>query len=260
MSEEVLAIAKEMGYKEDFEGEGKKTPAEFIKHSSKIIKNQSGKLKDVIDKMDGMSGVITEMQKTFNSTIETTKAQHKADLEKQKNALEGKLVEAVNESDVDEVQKIRKEMSDIDKKVNAEPKKEEVSGDQAYFNEWSKEKRWIESDKKAIAAFKIAQIKVISEHGEGRGAEFELKEIDKILKEEYPEKYGLKPKEKPPAGDLGSGDGKNSVSTKVLKMSDLTAGEKTFVDKLKRLQGSNFNEKLTLASVKNTREAAKKGA
>jgi len=254
---EVLELAKEMGYKEDFEGDGKKTPAEFIKHSSTIIKNQSGKIKDVLNKVTDLSGVINGMQKTFNTTIETNREQHKADLEKQKQDLENKLDTAVNESDVGEVKKIRKEISEIDKKVVTTPK-EEISDDQAYFNKWSEGKRWIESDKKSIAAFKIAQIKVVAQHGEGRGAEFELKEIDKLLKEEYPEKYGLKPKEDAPAGDVGSGDGKNSVSTKVLKMSDLTADEKGFVDRLKRLQGNNFNEKVTLASVKNTRAAATK--
>ena len=254
---EVLELAKEMGYKEDFEGDGKKTPEEFIKHSSTIIKNQSGKLKDVLGKIEGMSSVITDMQKTFNSTIETNRAQHKAELEKQKRDLETKLDTAVDEADRGEVKRIREELKEIDKKSEA-PKAEEINVDQAYFNKWRSDKTWIDSDKKAQAAFRIAQIEVRTEKGDNISAEVELTEIDKILKDKYPEKYGLKAKEEPPAGYVGSGEGKNSIATKVLKMTDLTVDEKSFVDRLKRLQGNKFNEAVTLTSVKNTRDAASK--
>lgn len=251
----VLELAKEMGYNPDFEGEGKKTPEEFIKHSSTIVKNQSSKIKDLMGTVEGMSSEFANMQKTFLATTEANEKKHKADLERQKAKLEADLDIAIDEADKDQVHTIRKELSNIEKQ-KIQPK-EEINGDQVYFDNWSKDKKWIESDKKAIAAFKIAQIKVMAEHGEGRGAEFELKEIDKLLKEEFPEKYGLKKKELPPAGGVAEGKSADENS-KDVKLSTLNATEKGLYNSMKKAAGKKFNEESTLKAIGAMRAAKEK--
>lgn len=252
----VLELAKEMGYNPDYDGEDKKTPEDFIRHGNTIVKKQSGKIKDLVNTVDGMSKEFSNMQKTFLQTTEANEKKYKADLERQKAELEAKLDIAVDEADRDQVNVIRKELSEIERQ-ELKPK-EEVNVDQAYFEKWRKDKAWIEGDIKAQAAFRKAQIDVEVEHGKGRGAEFELTEIDKILKKKYPEKYGLKPEEKPPAGGINEGGKSAKENSKDVKLSTLNAEEKGLYNSMKKAAGKKFNEESTLKAIGAMRAAKEK--
>jgi len=252
----VLELAKEMGYNPEFDGEGKKSPEEFIKRGSTIQRNQNGKIKDLMKTMDGMSSEFVSMQKTFLETTEANERKHKADLETQRQTLETKLDDAVGESDAKEVKKIRSEIKELDKQETKLPK-DEVNVDQAYFNEWAKDRKWIEADKKTQAAFRKAQIDVQVEHGMGNSAEFELTAIDKILKEKYPVEYGLRAKETPPGGDVGEGKSDTKTSKEV-KLSTLSTAEEKMFNGMKRAQGNKFDEKSTLKAIGAVRASKEK--
>lgn len=255
----VLEIAKKLGYKADFDGEGAKTPEEFILYSKEIEKNQRGKIKDLIGKVDTMSSEFTKTQETFAKTIDSQNARHTAELKKAKEKLEKDFDDAVDEADTPRARQIQQEIKEIEKQEVA-PKTTTLKTDpnQEYFENWRQKNIWIDTDKKAQAEFKKAHIDLLTEHGEGKGAEFELAYIEKKLKAKMPEKFGLKKKEDPPAGDVG--EGKNNVEIgKAINISSLTSEEKAMFNSQKKAFGKHFNEKSSLAAIAAVR-AAKKGA
>lgn len=255
----VLEIAKKLGYKADFDGEGAKTPEEFILYSKEIEKNQRGKIKDLIGKVDTMSSEFTKTQETFAKTIDSQNARHTAELKKAKEKLEKDFDDAVDEADTPRARQIQQEIKEIEKQEVA-PKTTTLKTDpnQEYFENWRQKNIWIDTDKKAQAEFKKAHIDLLTEHGEGKGAEFELAYIEKKLKAKMPEKFGLKKKEDPPAGDIGEGNGNVNVG-KELKYSDLNPEEKAQYNRWKKISGKNFSDKATLASIKAVQDN-KKGA
>ena len=255
----VLEIAKELGYNPDFEGENKKTPEEFILYSKDIEKKQSGTIRGLIGTVDKMSKEFVAVQETFANTIDSQNARHAEELKKEKAQLETKFETAVDEADIVEAKKIQKELKEVEIKQAQNLKKDPppVNADQAYFDKWRDKHIWIDDDKKAQAEFKKAHIDLLTEHGEGRGAEFELAYIEKKLKEKMPAKFGLKPKDTPPAGDIGEGKSTTKIS-KDLKVNDLNSEEKALFTKFKKAAGKHYNEKSTLNAISAMRAA--KGA
>ncbi len=269
MSEEqahdsLTELAVEMGYNPEFEGEGKKTPKEFIQHGAKIQKNQSEKIKDLLGRVDGMTGEFEKMQTTFNNSLSAQQKKHQADLERQRTELDARIETAVDEADTVEFKRLDKERKELDKQaqdiVPDTNNDSEINQSEAqkYFNKWYSDKQWIKpgSDaekemNKAIALFRIDK--------GGRAdilidAESELAAAEKHLKEKFPDRFGLKPVESPPAGP-GEGKSKGG-SGNALKVSDLTADEKRSLTKWKSLLRDRYNEKQMLENIRHARQKA----
>lgn len=262
MSEELIELAKEMGYDPEYDGDDKKTPAEFIKYGAKIQKNQSSKIKDLVGMVDGMKQEFKQLNSTFEQTLTQQQEAHKLQLEKQRKDIEAKMEMAVDEADTAEFRRLKGQLSDIDKEASAIKPKQSSNKDDEFFKSWLVGKEWINTDPTAGREFQRAIANYRIDNG-GRpdvilSVSGELAAAEKHLKEVMPERFGLKKKEEPPAGGPGEGKAKKQGYEEKLTFDALTDTEKTRYNKVKRLLGKDFDEKSTLRNINLARKAGAK--
>lgn len=261
ITDPVMSLAVDMGYNPDFDGENKKTPEEFIKHGAKIQRNQSEKIKDLIDSQEGMRNDFVQMQETFNKSLTAQQEQSKREYEGRIADLETRREQAVDEADVDEFKKVDKELQNINKKMSDIKPSDNITKEQKVFNDWWSDKQsWLTpgSDaeremNKAIASFRIDnglradQLLDVNK---------ELDAAEKHLKKVYPDKFGLKPNESPGGATVGEGKtNPTDVQGLILKKSELTSEEKKQLDVAKKYLGKSYDEKKMLTNLAYARKA-----
>lgn len=262
----IESLAQEAGWRPDFEGEGAKTAAEFLRHGQTINKKQTGTIKGQNDKIEElktatskMSEMMADMQTSFNKTVETQTAQHNAELDRQRQELEEKRNNAIDEADRSEVNKIDKQIKDIDsQKKEAETTQSNVTSEaEKYAKKWENDNAWLRTDTKASKEFWKAvsahRIDVGGVPDTLEGVKAETQAAEEHLKKLFPEQYGLKPEEEPPGGAVGEGNTKTPEAKTKLSVKDLTAEEKSEYDDYKRHMGKNFNSETMLKNINNLR-------
>ena len=262
----IESLAQEAGWRPDFEGEGAKTAAEFLRHGQTINKKQTGTIKGQNDKIEElktatskMSEMMADMQKSFNKTVETQTAQHNAELDRQRQELEDKRNDAIDEADRSEVNRIDKQIKDIDsqKKEVETAQKDVTSEAEKYAKKWENENAWLRTDTKASKEFwKAISAYRIDAGGIPdtlEGVKAETKAAEEHLKKLFPEKYGLQPEETPPGGAVGEGKSNTPASKTKLSVKDLTSDETREYNDYKRIMGKNFNSETMLKNINNMR-------
>lgn len=257
----ITELAVEMGFNPDYDGENKKTAAEFIKHGAKIQRSQSEKIKDLIDQSAEMRSDFVKMQETFDKSLTAQQEQARKNLELQRAELEAKRYQAVDEADTEEFKRIDKQIRDIDKQASDIKPSEKVPKEQEIFNDWwSDKKAWLKQGSaaekemmKAITNFRIDNggnaTKVLDVNKELAAAEEHLKKL-------YPENFGLKPEEKPGGASVGEGKPKSTgTGEPKLKKSELTSDEKKQFETMKKYLGKHFDEAKTLTNFAYARKA-----
>ncbi len=269
MSEEISveSLAKEKGWREDFTGEGAKTAAEYIRHSTVIEKKKSIMIEGQNKKIDAMNAktsemaeMMSDMQNKFNVTSEMQSKKHAADIEAKVSELEDLRNTAIDQADRTEVKKIDKQIKDVEAQKEVVKTASEKSKEQVYFeNWWNDKKQWLsqgsEAEKemnKAIALFRIDRT---GDASKLVNVEEELKAAEEHLKKKYPDNFGLKPEEKPPGGAVGEGNASSGTVVKELTVGKLEPEELREYNEYKRIMGKNFNPKAMLKNFSNMREA-----
>lgn len=259
MSEKILELAKGMGYDPDYEGEDKKTPEEYIKYGASIQRRQSNKIKDLAGIVEDMKGEFKRLNTTFESTLTAQQEKHKSDLEKQRKEIEARMEVAVDEADREEFLRLKSRLADVNKEESSIKPAPAINKDQEFFNSWISGKEWINTDATAGREFQRAIANYRIDNG-GRpdvvmSVQKELEAAENHLKEKFPERFGIKPKEEPPAGGPGEGKNKKSVTDKKITYDQLSGVEKQRYDKLKKIMGKDFSEENTLRNIKLSRES-----
>lgn len=257
---EVLEIAKEMGYDPEYNGDDKKTPEEFIKYGAKIQRNQSQKIKDLLNRMDSMSSEFEKMNRTFSETLTAQQEKHKVELERQKTEIEAKMERAVDEADTAEFKRLQSQMKTLEKQERDIKPVATKSSDELIFEKWKADGRsFLDTDVEAAKEFQIALAEIrIKKNGRADlplPVNEELDHIDSHLKKVYPERFGLKKEEKPPAGGPGEGKAKGDKAETKLTYKQLSETEKQQYDSWMRSLGKGFNPETLLNSFSLARKA-----
>jgi hypothetical protein len=259
---EVLKIAEDMGYNSEYSGYDKKTPEEFIKHGVTIQRKQSGTIKDLLSRMDGMTGEFQKMQSTFETTISKQQEKYKADLERQKEELQIKIEAAVDDRDTEGFKKLNKELKAVESEANsiqAKPDVTDMTKEQQYFADWKQNGfSFIDNDpvaqkemNKALALFRIDNA---GNATTVLNVKDELNAVAEHLKKVFPDKFNLKKEELPPGGGVGEGKHKGGSKT-ALTIKDLDSTELRTYKKWQGLLGKSFNSETCLKNIKLAREA-----
>lgn len=254
----VTALAVEMGFDPEYDGENKKTAEEFIRHGAKIQRSQSEKIKDLLGRVDGIATEFNKMQDNFNQTLTAQQEKHRQDLERQREDIESQMMTAVDEADTDRFKRLQKDLKDIDNQASKIVPKQNTNSAQEAFNKWIADKTWIKDGTpeakelmKAVTAWRIDNghptDKIVD-------PEKELAYAEQHLKKLYPEKFGLKPKEDPGGATVGEGKNKGGAE-RSLKLSELSDSERKEYDKWKRIIGKSFNGEQFLKNIALARKA-----
>lgn len=257
----IESLAIEQGWRPDFEGEGAKTAAEYIRHSTTIDKKKSITIEGQNNKIDELSNAMSKMQETFNATVEQQNSRHAAELESKMAKLEEQKETAIDEADGAEVKRIEKKMAAVESQKKETVKSTpQVTKEQKIFEDWHADKAgWLTKGSTA----EKEMMKAISNYRIDRGypadkivdVNEELSAATEALKKKYPANFGIKPEEKPPGGSVGEGGTKSGSVTKELKVSDLTPEESKEYKTYERLMGKNFNSKTMLKNIANMQAA-----
>ena len=190
--DQILDAAKKQGYNENFEGEGKKTPKEFLE----VGLNHNHVLKERNDKLSGQVEVLTsqigQLKTNMQKLVQFQEDQKKKAVEKAVRELNKQRKEAIEESDVERVE-------EIDKEIKAHEKVEE-SMDNAILSTWMEDNQWYTADPlMGMVADRIFdQLAATKKFGNDEaGYKSALSEVESKIKELYPEKFRNPNKDKP---------------------------------------------------------------
>lgn len=173
----VEAVAVELGWNPDFEGDGKVDAKTYILKSREIqdtmrehIKEQKGQLHELADSVTALK---THNEKVYKAEVTRLKTELE-DLRRERR-------EAIEEGDVDKVDELDERIDGVEESIT---KPDEKPRSTAEFDAWIADNKWYdEDDEMAAYADAIAS--------ENRGAPFARVAalVDRKVKEMFPDKF-----------------------------------------------------------------------
>lgn len=237
----VEAVAVELGWNPDFEGDGKVDAKTYILKSREIqdtmrehIKEQKGQLHELSDSVTALK---THNEKVYKAEVTRLKTELE-DLRRERR-------EAIEEGDVDKVDELDERIDGVEESIT---KPDEKPRSTAEFDAWIADNKWYEEDAE-LAAYADA---IASEN---RGAPFARVAalVDRKVKEMFPDKFPAATPQKQKSPSPVEESGTRPQGAKFTK-ADLSEGQKTIMAQFVR-QGI-MTEKQYIADIAKTEGAA----
>lgn len=227
---EVEKVAMEIGWNPDFEGEGAKTAAEYIKASRDITDAYRKQNKSVNKMLGDANDKISRLEEGFLNFKEMMQAETEAKLkasEEKIKSLQQQRERALDEEDVPAVRKIESEIraeSAAIAKTQKQGEKEEKQTNPE-FPAWLEKNQWYGTNRE-MTLYAEAQLQT-NPSLKGLSAKRVYAKIEKLVKEEFPEEFENEKPEKKNAVESGGGGGRTSAK---VGYNDLDATAKREVD------------------------------
>lgn len=190
--DQILEEAKKQGYNENFEGENKKTPKEFLEiglSHNHVLKERNEKLSGQVEELTGQLG---QVKSNMEKLVQFQEEQKKKAVEKALRELNAQKKEAISEGDVEKVEEIDKEIKEHENVAE--------SKDNAILNTWMENNPWYTEDPlMGVVADRIFdQFAAAGRYSNDEaGYKSALKAVEEKIKETYPEKFRNPNKDKP---------------------------------------------------------------
>lgn len=213
----ILTQAKAMGYKEDYEGANKLTPQEYVSRAFERLDIAKGSVKTLLRKNEELSSdnkklleKLDRMGLTMKQFVESSRKTEERAYQRARAELEAKMEKAVEDADTDAYKKSKAQLDKLDQDIKEHPaltgkeveEKEEKPAKQAEWyspdiqEKWLEANDWYEKDMDmAVYANSIDQVLSKTRKGQKQSQEERLEAITEAVKEKFPERFGLKPKE-----------------------------------------------------------------
>lgn len=216
---EQIEEAQAQGWQEDFEGDNKKSAAEFI-HDGKFFK-EIGELKSKNKKLSqSFDQLTTHYEKVRESDLKKAESDYQEKIEQ----LKSDKVQALDEGDNRRVVEIDEQIRTTEK-----PVVEKIAQANNDFNDWVKTNEWYDdSEFLRVEADSIGQ--QYYDSGK-RGAQL-FTAIEKHIKRKYPNEFENENRSRPASVEGGSNGTTKPVSGKV-SIKDLTREERQVFERFK---------------------------
>ncbi len=194
--DQILDEAKKQGYNENYDGENKKTPKEFLEiglSHNHVLKERNDKLAKQIEEM---SEKLEKQHDLAQKLVNDIEAQKKKAVEKAIRELKEEKKEAVRQGDVEKVEEIDKELGEHQENI-AKVQTNPILDAWIERNSWYKDntdEAAIEADIVAETLAKTGRFDLSNEKEYSRY----LSEIEKRVKKAFPKKF-TNPKKSDPA-------------------------------------------------------------
>lgn len=225
----VKELARELGWNDKFDGDPSEyvDAATYIRRSKEINEAKRSQISGLKKQLKEINNVVSEL-KTHNERV------YKAEVKRLTQELDGLKAQrraAIEDGDVDRVEKIEKQMAETHELVTeSKPAAEKVSD--TVWSEWVEGNPWYKEDDEMRAFADKAGLEY-----EGLPFDKILKHVLKDVKAEFPEKFGgvkAKATEKKPAiSPVESGSRKIS-SGRTKTESDLTPAQRSVMNQFVR--------------------------
>lgn len=268
----IMAQAKLFGYKEDYDGNNKLSPEEYVRRAFQrldIAKGTIGTIErknaELLKSNEGLQSKLDTLTTGFKQFVENSRKAEERAYERAKKELEAKMEQAVEESDTTAYKKAKVQLDDLEAQIKDHPAltgkepetitvadnqktdwyTQDPEGYRRTKAEWQKANPWFGKNIKMTKFAKDAdEVFTISEEGLAHKTQQErLDAITEAVKAEFPEYFGEKPVPAPekPGGNSrraaaveeGASEGPPSGGRKKT-YADLPADAKIICDQLVR--------------------------
>lgn len=197
----IAEIAKKIGHASRDEWKG--DPADYLEAPEFILKAAGEVLPSMRKSLEKANEEISGLKKAVKTSIQHISKARQDGYEQRSRELQAELAQYAAAGDVANVKSVTDDIVALEKQVRDEPA-DETPTEAPEFTAWREENPWFGKDRALTAAAAALGEEVI---GEGYTGKAQIKEVDRRLREQFPEKFAKpeNPARRAPATIEGGG-------------------------------------------------------